>query len=115
MAESRGVRPLGRWRRFLQSMAGSLEMPRDVVLDVPRVTLIGTFQVHVENHKGVLEYTPTRVRIATRGGAFVITGRRLRIGSIFKDEVVVEGRIACIELGPGPDPGGGPPEAEEEG
>ena len=88
-------------------------MPRDVVLDVPRATVIGTFQIHLENHKGVLEYTPTRVRIATRGGVFVITGRRLRIGSIFKDEVVVEGHINCIQLGSTSDPGSGPPEAGE--
>lgn len=87
-----------RWRRFLQSLSGSLEMPREVLLDVPRATLIGSMQVQVENHKGVLQFSPTCVRIRTRDGEMVVTGSRLKIGSIFKDEVVVEGRIDRIDL-----------------
>ena len=120
--DARGGRFPGRWRRFLQSLAGELELPRDVVLDVPCATLIGRFQVQVTNHKGVLSYTPTCVRIATRDGVFVVTGSRLRIGSIFRDEVVVAGSIDRIDLsgpeaaggeggtgkGPGDLPGGGP-------
>src|SRR5690625_3832023 len=90
--------PSTMWRRFLQSLSGSLEMPGDVVLDIPRTTLIGKVQVHVENHKGVLYFAPTCVRIGTRDGEMVVTGRRLKIGSIYKDEVVVEGQIENVQL-----------------
>jgi len=91
-------RALSRWSRILQSISGTMEMPHEVILDIPRATLIGSMQVQIENHKGVLLYTPTCVRIATRDGAFVIAGSRLRIGSIYKDEVVVEGRIDRLDL-----------------
>lgn len=84
--------------RFLQNLTGSMDMPQEVVLDIPKVTLIGGVQVQVENHRGVLEYTPTCIRVRTRDGVLVVTGGRLRIGSIFRDEVVVEGRIERIEL-----------------
>lgn len=90
--------PSATWRRFLRSLSGSLEMPGDVVLDLPRATLIGKVQIHVENHKGVLHFAPTCVRIGTRDGEMIITGRRLKIGSIYKDEVVVEGRIEGLTL-----------------
>ena len=73
-------------------------MPREVMLDVPRVTMIGTLQVQIENHKGVLEYTPGRVRVRTRDGALTVSGSRLKIGSIFREEVVIDGRIDRIEL-----------------
>ncbi len=88
----------GRFNRFLQGLTGSLEMPGEVMLDLPRATLIGTMQVQIENHKGIVEYQPTRIRIRTRDGELVVSGSRLRIGSIFKDEVVIEGRIASLDL-----------------
>lgn len=93
--------PRGRGRivSFVRSLSRSLEMPQDVVLDVPRVTLIGDMQAQIENHRGVVEYTPTRVRIRAAGGVLAVEGKGLRIGSIYRDEVVVEGRIDRLELG----------------
>lgn len=95
--ESRGR---GRFLNLLRSLSDSLELPQDVVLDVPRVTLIGGVQVQIGNHKGVLEYSPSRIRIRTRDGLLAVEGQGLRIGSIFRDEVVVEGRIERIDLSP---------------
>lgn len=92
-----GDRP-GRLGRLLGSFTGSMEMPREVMLDVPRVTLIGDLQAQIENHRGVLEYTPDRVRIRTRAGVLTVTGSLLKIGSIFRDEVVIDGRIRRVEL-----------------
>ncbi|HEX6972258.1 MAG TPA: sporulation protein YqfC [Limnochordia bacterium] len=85
-------------RRLLEGLAGRLELPGEVLLDLPKVTLIGELQVLIENHRGVIEYTAERVRVATARGELAVVGRRLRIGSIFESELVIEGRIAGIEL-----------------
>ncbi len=77
----------GRLGRWLTRLTGSMEMPQEVLLDVPRVTMIGRLQVQIENHRGVLEYTPGRIRIRTGDGVLVIVGSRLKIGSIFREEV----------------------------
>lgn len=95
---SSGASKKGRLSRLLQGLTGALEMPGEVLLDLPRATLIGAMQVQIENHKGILEYQPTRVRVRTHGGELVVNGSRLRIGSIFKDEVVIEGRITSLGL-----------------
>lgn len=86
--------------RFLRNLTGSMEMPHEVVLDVPKATLIGDLQIHIENHKGVLEYTPGRIVVRTTNGRFVVVGSRLKIGSIFQDEIVIEGRIHRVDLAP---------------
>jgi len=75
-----------------------MEMPQEVLLDVPRVTMIGRLQVQIENHRGVLEYTPGRIRIRTRDGVLVIVGSRLKIGSIFREEVTIDGAVDRIEV-----------------
>lgn len=88
----------GRLGRWLTRLTGSMEMPQEVLLDVPRVTMIGRLQVQIENHRGVLEYTPGRIRIRTRDGVLVIVGSRLKIGSIFREEVTIDGAVDRIEV-----------------
>lgn len=85
-------------RRFVEELAGQFELPGEILLDLPKATLVGDLQVLIENHRGVVEYTPQRIRVATSRGELSVTGRRLRIGSIFQAELVIEGRITGVEL-----------------
>ncbi len=85
-------------RDWLERLAGRLELPQDVVLDLPKATLVGGLQVLIENHRGLLEYTPQRIRVRTARGEWVITGSRLQIGSIHRQELVIDGRITGIQL-----------------
>lgn len=81
-----------------QRMVKMLELPSDVVLNLPKTTLIGGVQVFVENHAGLLSYGPGEIRIRTVQGEIVITGTGLQIGSILPRELVVDGRISHVEL-----------------
>ncbi|HET7558633.1 MAG TPA: sporulation protein YqfC [Limnochordia bacterium] len=85
------------WRRFALRLAGRLDLPQDIVLDLPKTTLIGDLQLHVQNHRGVVEYTPRRIRINTAKGELAVLGARLSISSIYGRELVIEGRIAAVE------------------
>ncbi len=76
----------------------ALELPPDVVLNLPKMTLIGGIQVLVENHAGLLAYEPEKIRIRTVQGELVISGVGLKIGSILPKELVVDGRIAHVEV-----------------
>jgi len=66
------------------------------MLDLPRIVLVGNLQVFVENHRGILEYTPQVVRINTPGGELQITGNDLMLRNILPDEICVEGEVAGI-------------------
>lgn len=87
-----------RLRRWVDRLSGALDLPPEVVLDVPKITLVGTLHLQVENHRGILEYTPERVRIRVSDGELVVTGDHLRIGSIFQQELAIEGRITGMQL-----------------
>jgi len=75
-----------------------LEMPKDVVLDLPRITMLGDLEVEIVNHKGILSYTPDRVVVAAVTGTVTITGCGLSIASILKEEITVVGRIRGVEF-----------------
>lgn len=83
---------------LLRKVADALELPRDIVLDLPRVTLVGNVQLHLENHRGIIEYTSTCVRVNTTRGELVVRGSGLQVGSITPEEIVLEGRIETVNL-----------------
>lgn len=70
-----------------------LEMPKDIVYDLPKITLIGNIQIYVENHKGIIEYGPNSIRISVSFGELQICGEKLAIRNITQDEIHIDGSI----------------------
>lgn len=88
-----------------ERLAALLELPGDVVLDVPRATLIGSAELVLENHRGLVEYRPDRVVLNVPEGRMTIDGDELRIGYLSPDQVVLHGRISGLRYAP-PEGGG---------
>jgi len=85
-------------KHLKQKVSEVLELPGDIVLDLPKVTLIGDVKAFIENHRGILEYTTSRVRIYTTAGELTVYGDKLRIRSIVLEEICIEGEIKGIIL-----------------
>lgn len=83
----------------LHILARLLEIPQDIVLDLPRITMLGNKQLLVENHKGIIEYTPSLVRIKLSQGELTIGGDGLVLGNLQSEQILVEGRIREIQYG----------------
>lgn len=82
------------WR---QNLTDLFELPREIALNLPRLTLIGNLQCYVENHRGVIEYTGAKVRVAVSGGEIIIRGSGLMIRYLGGDEIAVDGEIAGLD------------------
>jgi sporulation protein YqfC len=80
-----------------KSIAEILELPKDILLDLPKIIMIGSLQIYIENHKGIIEYTSNRVRIHTKSGCIRIIGKDLQIKNIVIDEIVIVGEIHQVE------------------
>jgi len=80
-----------------QRLAGMLEIPQDIVLDLPRITMLGNQQLLVENHKGIIEYTPSLVRIKLNQGELLIAGTNLMLGNLQIEQILVEGTVGEIK------------------
>ena len=61
-------------KKIKQQFSDVLEIPRDVMLNLPKIVLIGNLQLFLENHNGITEYTPQLVRIAVAEGTVEIAG-----------------------------------------
>lgn len=88
----------GKTKEIRESISDLLELPKDIMLDLPRITLIGNLQLYIENHKGIIEYTSQRIRVNTKSGTIRITGKNLTIKIIIAEEIVICGNIENIEF-----------------
>jgi len=90
-----------RTRKLKEALADALELPRDVALDLPRLTFIGNLQVSIENHRGLIEYTGERVRVGMNVGQVIITGTDLVISFVRDEDLLVTGKLRAIQFADG--------------
>lgn len=81
-----------------KSLAEILELPKDIILDLPKIIMVGNLQIYIENHKGILEYTNNRIRINTKNGVLRIIGKNLMLKNIITEEIVIVGEINQVEF-----------------
>jgi len=79
-------------RKLRKWTASVLDLPQDVVLDLPRITMIGGLQLTVENHRGIIQFSPLSLRLAMDHGELEVSGEDLVIRNIGAEEVFVEGK-----------------------
>jgi sporulation protein YqfC len=83
---------------LLRRLTRVLDLPQDLVFDLPRITVVGRLQMTVENHRGLVEFSPTRVVIGSPQGRIVILGQELHIGVIHEEEITVAGQLRSIRF-----------------
>ncbi|MNI43497.1 YabP family protein [compost metagenome] len=87
-------------RRWNQFTAKVLDLPQDVVQDLPRITMIGNVQLYVENYKGVLHFSNEILKLELTKGKLDVLGKQLVIRAILSEEVFIEGVIDEIKFIP---------------
>lgn len=75
-----------------------LELPKELVLDLPKLTMVGNKDMMIENYKGVIEYGSARIRINTGLGAVKITGEGLELKEITSEDIIISGKIQSVEF-----------------
>lgn len=73
-----------------------LELPKEVVLDVPRIVIVGKSEITVENHKGILVFDREEMKINTKFGPLSIKGRNFEILYISAGTITISGVFGSI-------------------
>ncbi|MED1205091.1 sporulation protein YqfC [Heyndrickxia acidicola] len=86
-----------KWGRLLRSwMTQKMELPQDVMMDLPRITMIGQIHIYIENHRGLLTFTDQEVRLLLKQGQLLIKGSSFVIRTILPEEILLEGKIDAV-------------------
>lgn len=84
--------------RRLSRMNELLEIPREIVSKVPKITVTSFDEVLIENFKGILEYEEFFVRISTHIGNININGFNLKLSQMTEDDILVSGKIEGLDF-----------------
>ncbi|WP_242841670.1 sporulation protein YqfC [Desulfitibacter alkalitolerans] len=84
--------------RVGETLADAFDLPKELIIDIPKITIIGNQEMAVESHKGIIQYTSERIRISIAGGELIIAGKKLLINSILPEEIVIYGEFYQISF-----------------
>lgn len=85
-------------RKAKKQFSDFLELPGDVMLDLPKITMVGDIKLYIENHRGIIEYSASEVRISVKEGEVAVTGEGLLLRNVLPDEICVEGKIKSLSF-----------------
>jgi sporulation protein YqfC len=63
------------------------------MMDLPRITMVGQLHIYIENHRGLLTFTDTELRLLLKQGQLLIKGEAFVIKTILPEEILLEGKI----------------------
>lgn len=78
-------------------VSDAANIPKDVILGVPLIRIIGSEEFYIENYRGILEYTDSLIRIQTKIAQIHLIGKKLEIIYYTNDEMKVIGHIEKLE------------------
>lgn len=83
-------------RGVKQKVADGFDLPKEVVTDVPKISVIGNNEVTIENHKGILSFDNDKMKVKTRLGNLVIEGKGIEILFIGGSTITISGLFKSL-------------------
>jgi sporulation protein YqfC len=83
-----------KWGHYLRNwLTKNMELPQDVMMDLPRITMIGHIHIYIENHRGLITFSDKELRLLLKQGQLLIKGKAFVIKAILPEEILLEGKI----------------------
>ena len=81
----------------LSTVAELFDLPADVVAGLPRLEMVGSRQLYLEHHTGILGYEHNQIDVNTHTGVLRVRGERLTILAMTAGELRIGGHITALE------------------
>ena len=81
----------------LASVAELFDLPADIVAGLPHLEMVGSRQLFLEHHQGILAYSEETIDINTSGGVLRVSGTGLSLLAMTGEELRIGGTIAEIK------------------
>ena len=81
-----------------EAVADSFGLPKDVMMNMPKLSIGGNREVYIENYKGILEYEEFYIKINTAIGNINVNGFNLNLEQVTEDDIAVKGKIESIDI-----------------
>lgn len=76
----------------------ALDLPQDLFLGLPNISLTGNREIYISNHHGIMSYDENLTIVLVKDYQIYIHGKCLLISSYTRDEITVRGFIHSLEF-----------------
>lgn len=85
-------------KNIFERTMDKLELPGEVLADLPRVSMTGSSRLLVENHKGLMDYGEEMILIAGGRITVKVLGEQLELCAMTTEALLIRGEIFQIEF-----------------
>ena len=82
-------------KKIKQKFQTAMEIPKELLKNYSRVTIIGGEDIWIENYKSILEYSDNLIRFSNN---ICIYGQNLSVEEINSEDIFIIGKIKNIEF-----------------
>ncbi len=84
---------------FKSAFSDNLNLPKDVLFDIPVITVSGKNELTVDNYKNIRDFSDKKLTVNTKASKIIITGTQLSISCLTKEKNIVKGCFKTLEFG----------------
>ena len=85
-------------KSFSERAAERLSIGKDILMDIPKLSISGNRELLIENYHTITEYNPEIIRIKTKEYTLKIEGINLNLHCISREELEISGVFAQISF-----------------
>jgi len=79
-----------------ENMVEKFDLPRDIMLNLPKITIVSNNEITIENHKGVVLFEDKEVKINSNVGLISIRGRDFEILFMGGSTLTLSGKFKSV-------------------
>lgn len=85
-------------QRLRERFTEMLELPKEIVLNMPKLTMLGNGDLIIENYKGISLYDKDIIHVNTSAGTIKVNGGEIYIKEITSENIMIYGNILSLEF-----------------
>ena len=82
--------------RTREILTEKFDLPKDVIMNLPKITIIGESEITIENHKGIILFERSIIKINTKVKIINIEGENFEILYIGDSTITISGKFKSI-------------------
>lgn len=82
--------------RTREILSEKFDLPKDVTMNLPKITIIGNSEITIENHKGIILFERSIIKINTKDKIINIEGENFEMLYIGESTITISGNFKLI-------------------
>lgn len=79
-----------------RNIADKLDLPRDIILNMPQIKVTGKSEIVIENHRGIVLFDENQIKINSGVGLISIYGSKFEVLFMGGSTITIGGRFNSI-------------------